>query len=76
MEILNKFCRLNLPGEIEENASSSGAYDCDTGDFTLKFLKVNKGEYFENLDMITILLAPSKKHNASIPTIEVIGKLL
>lgn len=74
-DILNKFCRLKLPGEIEEDDSSSCSYDCDKGFFTLTLSKVNKGEYFENLDMITTLLAPPKKHNIIAPSIEVIGKL-
>lgn len=72
---MNDFCRLQLPGEIEENNSSSGSYDCEKGDFTLHFSKVNKGEHFENLDMITTLLAPPKKKSTVIPNIEVIGKL-
>ncbi|EFN77936.1 protein SHQ1 homolog isoform X2 [Harpegnathos saltator] len=67
------FLRLKLPGEIEENDSSSGSYDCEKGYFTLKLSKVNKGEYFENLDMITIFLEPPKKHNIIAPSIEVIG---
>ncbi|XP_066591162.1 protein SHQ1 homolog isoform X2 [Prorops nasuta] len=67
------YLRLKLPGEIEENDESSGSYDCEKGDFVLKFSKVNKGEHFENLDMITSLLAPSKKKNNTAPTIEVIG---
>ncbi|XP_072749378.1 protein SHQ1 homolog isoform X2 [Anoplolepis gracilipes] len=67
------YLRLQLPGEIEENDSSSGSYDCEKGDFTLNFSKVNKGEHFENLDMITILLAPPKKKSTVIPNIEVIG---
>lgn len=66
--------RLNLPGEIQENDASTGDYDCDKGDFTLKFSKVCKGEYFDNLDMITTLLAPSKKKHNLVPTIEVISK--
>lgn len=66
--------RLNLPGEIEENDASTGAFDSDKQDFTLKFSKVNKGEHFENLDMITNLLAPSKKKKNPLPTIEVISK--
>lgn len=50
--------------------------DClyEDGIFTLKFLKVNKGEHFENLDMITSLLAPPKKKEKLVPTIEVISK--
>lgn len=62
-----------MPGEIEENDSSFGFYDCDKGDFSLRFSKVIKGEYFENLDMISTLLAPSKKKSTIVPNIEVIG---
>lgn len=67
------YLRLKLPGEIEENDSSFGSYDCEKGDFCLRFSKVNPGEYFENLDMISTLLAPSKKKNINVPNIEVIG---
>ncbi|KAH0954690.1 hypothetical protein HN011_006136 [Eciton burchellii] len=67
------YLRLRLLGEIIENDSSSGSYDCEKGVFSLKFSKVNKGEHFENLDMITTLLAPPKSKSAIIPSIEVIG---
>ncbi|XP_017880729.1 protein SHQ1 homolog isoform X2 [Ceratina calcarata] len=67
------YLRLKLPGEIEENDSSFGSYDCEKGDFSLRFSKVIKGEYFENLDMITTLLAPPKKKSTIVPNIEVIG---
>ncbi|XP_011871376.1 PREDICTED: protein SHQ1 homolog isoform X2 [Vollenhovia emeryi] len=67
------YLRLRMPGAIEENSTSSGDYDCEKGDFTLRFSKVNKGEHFENLDMITTLLAPPKSAGAIIPNIEVIG---
>ncbi|XP_058800567.1 protein SHQ1 homolog [Phymastichus coffea] len=65
--------RLNLPGEIEENDASTGDYICEKGDFTMTFSKVCKGEHFENLDMITTLLAPIKKKTNFVPTIEVIS---
>ena len=39
----------------------------------MRFSKINKGEYFENLDMISSLLQPPTKKTA-IPNIEVIGK--
>ena len=71
---LNGSYRLQLPGKIKDNDSFAGTYDCDKGDFTLSFSKVNKGEHFENLEMITSLLAPKKKSTV-IPNIEVIGKL-
>ncbi|KZC10084.1 Protein SHQ1 like protein [Dufourea novaeangliae] len=67
------YLRLKLPGEIEENDSSFGSYDCEKGNFSLRFSKVTKGEHFENLDMITTLLAPPKKKNNIVPNIEVIG---
>ncbi|XP_053989850.1 protein SHQ1 homolog isoform X1 [Hylaeus volcanicus] len=67
------YLRLKLPGEIEENDMSFGSYDWEKGDFSLRFTKVTKGEYFENLDMITTLLAPPKKKNTIVPNIEVIG---
>lgn len=60
-----------------ENDQSKGSYDCDKGEFTLKFSKVNKGEHFENLDMITTLLAPPKTEDKETvktgPSIEVIS---
>ncbi|XP_043252297.1 protein SHQ1 homolog isoform X1 [Colletes gigas] len=68
------YLRLKLPGQIEENDHSFGSYDCEKGNFDLQFSKVTKGEYFENLDMITTLLAPpKKKKNMLTSNIEVIG---
>lgn len=67
------YLRLKLPGEIEENDLSFGSYDCEKGDFSLRFSKVVKGKYFENLDMISTLLAPPKKKSTIISNIEVIG---
>ncbi|XP_013185135.1 protein SHQ1 homolog [Amyelois transitella] len=52
------FLRLHLPGRILDNDRSKGSYVCDSGDFNLTFVKETPGEYFENLDMITSLLAP------------------
>lgn len=52
------FLRLRLPGRIVDNDRSKGSYICDSGDFNLSFDKEVSGEHFENLDMITSLLAP------------------
>ncbi|XP_041985371.1 protein SHQ1 homolog [Aricia agestis] len=52
------FLRLRLPGKIVESERSKGSYVCDSGDFTFVFDKETSGEHFENLDMITSLLAP------------------
>ncbi|CAD6208199.1 GSCOCG00010451001-RA-CDS [Cotesia congregata] len=67
------YLRLKLPGEIVENDKSFGSYDCDTGKFLFRFSKVTPGEHFDNLDMITTLLAPSKKKENLTANIEVIG---
>lgn len=71
----NSYCynRLNLPGKIEENDASTGSYDCEKGDFSMRFSKINKGEHFENLDMISSLLLPSTQKQVQIPNIEVIS---
>ncbi|XP_059050548.1 protein SHQ1 homolog [Achroia grisella] len=53
------FLRLQLPGKIVDQSDNSvGTYTCDSGDFNLTFDKEVPGEYFENLDMITCLIAP------------------
>lgn len=74
-KLLDGCCRLQLPGKIVEDEWSFGAYDSEKGDFALRFSKVNKGEHFENLEMITTLLISSKDKSIVIPNIEVIGKL-
>lgn len=52
------FLRLRLPGRILDNERSKGSYVCDSGEFNLTFDKETPGDHFENLDMITSLLAP------------------
>lgn len=52
------FLRLRLPGRILDNERAKGSYVCDSGEFNLTFDKETPGERFENLDMITSLLAP------------------
>lgn len=51
------FLRLRLPGKLCEE-HGKGSYTCSSGEFNLTFRKVTPGELFENLDMITSLLAP------------------
>ncbi|XP_070559764.1 protein SHQ1 homolog isoform X2 [Ptychodera flava] len=65
------YLRLNLPGRILEDGRESASYDTDTGYFVLKFPKVNAGENFEGLDMLTKLLAPKGQVSAAPPLIEV-----
>ncbi|XP_067024259.1 protein SHQ1 homolog isoform X2 [Acropora muricata] len=68
------FLRLNLPGELIEDGRESASYDVDKGTFTVKLPKLNRGETFEGLDLLTTLLAPKRKAAApSKPLIEQSG---
>lgn len=68
------FLRLNLPGELIEDGRESASYDVDKGTFTVKLPKLNPGETFEGLDLLTTLLAPKRKAAApSKPLIEQSG---
>lgn len=64
--------RLNLPGDIIENDHSVGKYDCDSGYYTFTFDKVNEGEYFKALDMVTSLMAPRHMPDVAPDLIEII----
>ena len=45
------------------------------GTFSIKLPKLYAGETFENLDLLTTLLAPKKKASLNVkPLIEVVGK--
>jgi protein SHQ1 len=49
--------RLQLPGNIIEDEQSTANYDIATGIFTIKVTKETAGEHFEDLDLLTKLLA-------------------
>lgn len=66
------FLRLRLPGKIVENETSKGSYVSDSGDFNLTFDKETPGEHFENLDMITSLLAPRDIPNINPDLVQVL----
>ncbi|KAH8556514.1 SHQ1 protein-domain-containing protein [Umbelopsis sp. PMI_123] len=51
------FLRLQLPGNICEDEQSTANYDISTGIFTIKVTKETPGEHFEDLDLLTKLLA-------------------
>ncbi|XP_023229591.1 protein SHQ1 homolog isoform X1 [Centruroides sculpturatus] len=65
------FLRLNLPGKVIENGRESARYDCDKGSFVIHIPKLNHGENFEGLNLLTKLLAPTKCISA-VPLIEVL----
>lgn len=51
--------RLELPGEIIENGQETAKYDIDSGMLSIKIPKVNNGEEFKELDMLTKLIQAS-----------------
>lgn len=66
------YLRLHLPGEIMEMGATNGIYDADDGKFVLTMEKVNKGEHFPNLDLISTLLVKKTKNFPSKPNIRVL----
>ncbi|KAI9298087.1 SHQ1-domain-containing protein [Neoconidiobolus thromboides FSU 785] len=68
------FLRLNLPGEVIEDERSIAKYDIEKGDFIIKVAKLNVGEEFEDLDLVSKLLATKMELNKNkTPLIEVIN---
>ena len=51
---------------------------CIVGTFSVKLPKLNSGEFFEGLDLLTTLLAPKKKSPVTVKPLisELIGKLI
>ncbi|PVD38054.1 hypothetical protein C0Q70_00664 [Pomacea canaliculata] len=68
------YLRLHLPKPVIEDGRASVKYDVDKGMFTAKIPKLNSGEDFEGLDMLTKLLTPPGETSAKRPTIEVHGE--
>ena len=67
------FLRLNLPREIEENDEAKAHFDAETNEYVITCSKVNKGEDFQGLDLITNLLQPKGKRGIAQPCIESSG---
>ncbi|XP_050313852.1 protein SHQ1 homolog [Anthonomus grandis grandis] len=53
------YLRLTLPGEILDDDRLHSTFDTDSGEFSYRCPKKNKGEYFKDLDLITKLLTPT-----------------
>ncbi len=54
------FLRLNFPHPLAEDASEKLSYDVEKGQMTIILPKLTPGQFFENLGMITELLAKKK----------------
>uniref|UniRef100_A0A0V0G9M8 Protein SHQ1 homolog n=1 Tax=Triatoma dimidiata TaxID=72491 RepID=A0A0V0G9M8_TRIDM len=58
------YLRLHLPGELVDDENQTGKYDSDKGEFTFILKKVDENQYFDDLDLVGKLLAPTKKNQA------------
>ena len=67
------FLRLSFPASVVEDDQSSAVYDPASGYLTLALTKLNRGENFPDLDLLSKLLAPpaqSTPHNATIEVLD------
>ncbi|ORX88265.1 SHQ1-domain-containing protein [Anaeromyces robustus] len=55
------YLRLNLPGKIVEDGREKATYNIKTSEVTVRIPKETPGEYFEDLNLLTNLMAKSKK---------------
>lgn len=65
------FLRLNFSNPLLEDDASSAQYDPSSGYLTVTLTKENKGQEFQDLDLLAKLLAP--RPSAQAPVIEVIS---
>ena len=66
------YLRLNFSSEITEDGTEKAQYDVEKGDILVHIPKKDHGNHFEDLDMISKLLAPKKVK--PIPSIEVLNE--
>ncbi|KDR81812.1 hypothetical protein GALMADRAFT_221678 [Galerina marginata CBS 339.88] len=66
------FLRLNFSKPVLEDENSSAQYDPSSGTLTVTLTKENRGEVFEDLDLLAKLLAP-RKTGQEPPSIEVLS---
>ncbi|KAF8528229.1 SHQ1 protein-domain-containing protein [Hysterangium stoloniferum] len=68
------FLRINFPKRVVEDEASSARYDPSSGYLTVALTKEVPGEQFEDLDLLSKLLAPrSDGDDGGAPVIEVIA---
>ncbi|EAU88048.1 shq1 [Coprinopsis cinerea okayama7 len=65
------YLRLNFPHSVVEDDASSAQYDPSSGYLTVTLTKEQKGQHFEDLDLLAKLLAP--RPSKTTPTIEVLS---
>ncbi|KAJ2157332.1 hypothetical protein GGF46_004586 [Coemansia sp. RSA 552] len=62
------YLRLTFPGNVVEDDGSTASFDAAAGDITVTLSKQTKGEVFENLDLLTTLLATKREREAGAST--------
>ncbi|KAJ1853438.1 hypothetical protein GGH12_005068 [Coemansia sp. RSA 1822] len=73
------YLRLTFPGKVIEDEDSNAKFDAGTGDILVTLSKQTPGEHFENLDLLTSLLATRREqenvatNGVARPMIEEIG---
>ncbi len=67
------FLRLNFPKSVVEDDDSSAQYDPSSGYLTVTLTKENKGDVFNDLDLLAKLLAPRRTARTTGPSIEVLS---
>jgi len=68
-----KLIWLNLPGRIIEDGREKATYNIKTSEVTVSIPKETPGEFFEDLGLLTNLMAKSKKEEEkNNPLIEVL----
>ncbi|KAJ1842021.1 hypothetical protein LPJ73_005928, partial [Coemansia sp. RSA 2703] len=55
------YLRLTFPGKVVEDETSSASFDAAAGDISVSLAKQVHGENFENLDLLTSLLATRRE---------------
>ncbi|KAJ1842007.1 hypothetical protein LPJ73_005934, partial [Coemansia sp. RSA 2703] len=61
------YLRLTFPGKVVEDETSSASFDAAAGDISVSLAKQVHGENFENLDLLTSLLATRREKLADNP---------
>lgn len=68
------YLRLNLPGKIVEDGREKATYNIKTSEVNVRIPKETPGEFFEDLSLLTNLMAKSKKEEGKKnPLIEVLN---
>ena len=66
------FLRLKLPNSMVEDERAYTKYDATNGEYRVRIAKEISGTHFEDVDMLTKLLAPAGEREIKQPLIEVL----